>query len=171
MNASRARQGLTLAGAALAVVMAVVLFREAPDAGAPRAAAGEAEDAEASRAVAAPVRVRDDYPVAAAEVPPPAAEAQGARSNVPAPASRLPGASIRVASHAPPAPHQTASAWIHEYSASVCACTTRECVRALQTRFIHAMNTTDYDEGRDGQAYVEGSRRAVRCLAALPSDS
>lgn len=66
-------------------------------------------------------------------------------------------------------PRESATQWIADYEREVCACTTRACVRSLQSKFI--ATTMAYDTDRDEQAYGEGAREAIRCYFALPEGS
>jgi hypothetical protein len=44
-------------------------------------------------------------------------------------------------------------------------------VRGLQGAFIRRLGGVEYAAERDGDAYTEMARQAVRCYAALPEDS
>ena len=61
--------------------------------------------------------------------------------------------------------------WIAEYRNAVCACKTRSCVGSIQSEFLNTLGSAKYDAERDQAVYVESSRQAIRCYAALPEDS
>jgi hypothetical protein len=167
----RRRIWLTLGGVALSAGLAVHLFGGSREA--PVAAPHDAPSQERASAPA-PYRDRVAFPGAQpatepAEAPPPA-EATAATAPPP-PHRPLPGVDIRVPGSGPPAPPQTASGWVTSYREAVCGCATRECVRALQTRFVRAIGSTNWDEERDGAAYAQASREAIKCYSRLPADS
>jgi hypothetical protein len=154
------------AGIALgAAVAAAFLGLRAPARRAPEAS----EDLVATPATSAPHRHRL-YPLvpAAPEGPEAPPESPGAVAEAPASA---PVAALAAPTELPPSPPQTATSWITSFREAVCGCRTRECVRGLQTRFVHAVGTTDYDQERDGAMYSEASRAAIKCYAALPENS
>jgi hypothetical protein len=163
-SSSRGKCWLSLTAAVLGglVALLVVVVK-------PRHRAAEAASAEA--AVAARLNhLRRDYPWVQATEPAPAQEAEAASAPVAAPFAPPP-LTIPDDRGGPPASAQTATAWIGTFKDAVCTCKTRACVRDLQAGFLHTLGTMSYDEERDGAAYADSSRAAIRCYTELPADS
>jgi hypothetical protein len=126
--------------------------------------------AEPQRAAAAPYRSRAAYPAAPAPVlaEAPSSEAAAAPGEEP---QHAPAVALPRGDGTPLPPAQTGTSWATSFRDEVCACRTRTCVRELGSRFVRAVGTTDYNEERDGETYREASRAAIKCLAALPTNS
>ena len=161
------RKLLLAVAAAGALVLAVIVWYPCTPARHDRS-----DDREAA---VEPVRPRDFTPTPgqAARAALADAEARARASERPtklAPVAEAPRV-IPVGPTAPPAPARTATKWIEDYRNAACACKTRSCVGDLQAGFLHTLDSTKYDEERDGQAYAQASRAAIRCYNALPEDS
>ena len=158
-------------------VLGAVMFRhrsagQSPaDRGTSDQGRSEEETAEKVEAPAVPAAPTLQYRV----VPPPSAFAPEAEPVAPPAGDRpirstvinLAGNYGKGVAAAPPT-ELGGAAFMNEYRAAVCACSSRACVRGLQSSFMRRLGSVQYNPQRDGGSYAAASREATACYARLP---